>query len=68
MKVGIEKLTLIIETTNDNDISKDVLKSISTLQKIVSYHNDIQLSLSFNGEQHHILDKYSPANWNYWPI
>jgi hypothetical protein len=68
MKVGIEKLTLIIETTNGNDISKDVLKSISTLQRIVSYHNDIKLSLSFNGEKHHNLDKYCPANWNYWPI
>ena len=64
----IEKLTLIIETTNGNDISKDVMKSISSLQRTVASHKDIKLSLSFKEEQHNDIDKYCPANWNYWPM
>lgn len=69
MKDGItEKLTLIIETTNGNDISKDVMKSISSLQRTVASHKDIKLSLSIKEEQLNHFDKYCPANWNYWPI
>ena len=68
MKDGIiEKLTLIIETTNGNDISKDVMKSISSLQRTVASHKDIKLSLSFP-EQQNSFDKYCPPNWNYWPM
>ncbi len=69
MKDGvIEKLTLIIETTNGNDISKDVMKSISSLQRTVASHKDIKLSLSVKEEQYNTVDKYCPPNWNYWPM
>ena len=69
MKDGIiEKLTLIIETTNGNDISKDVMKSISSLQRTVASHKDIKLSLSFKEEQHNTFDKYCQPGWNYWPM
>ena len=69
MKDGIiEKLTLVIETVNGNDIAKDVMKSISSLQRTVASHKEIKLSVSFNEEQHNNVDKYSPANWNYWPM
>jgi hypothetical protein len=69
MKDGnIEKLTLTIETTNGNDISKDVMKSISSLQRTVASHKDLTLSLSFKAEQPNNVDQYSPANWDYWPM
>ena len=69
MKDGItEKLTLIIETTNGNDISSDVMKSISSLQRTIASHKDIKLSLSFKEEQTNIYDEYCPPNWNYWPM
>lgn len=69
MKNGIiEKLTLTIATINGNDISKDVMKSISSLQKTVASHKDIELSLSFKEEQLNSIDKYCPAGWDYWPM
>ena len=68
MKDGIiEKLTLIIETTNGNDISEDVMKSISSLQTTIASHKDIKLSVR-EEEQLNIFDKYCPPNWNYWPM
>lgn len=62
----IEKLTLIIETTNGNNICEDVMKSISSLQKTIASHKDIKLS--FKEEQLNVFDKYCPPNWNYWPM
>lgn len=68
MKDGIiEKLTLIIETTNGN-ISKEVRKSISSLQRTVASHKDLTLSLSVKEEQLNSIDKYAPAGWDYWPM
>lgn len=67
MKDGIiEKLTLIIETTNGNDISEDVMKSISSLQRTIASHKDITLSLR-EEDQRNTFDKYCQPNWNYWP-
>lgn len=69
MKDGfIEKLTLTIETTNGNDISKDVMKSISSLRRTVASHKEIKLSLSVKEEQPNSFDQYCPPNWNYWPM
>ena len=68
MKDGIiEKLTLTIETTKGN-ISKEVMKSISSLQRTVASHKDIRLSLSLKEEQLNSVDKYTPAGWDYWPM
>jgi hypothetical protein len=63
-----KKLTLIIETTNGNDISKDVMMSVSSLQRTVASHKDIKLSLSFKEEQPNNFDQYCQANWDYWPM
>lgn len=69
MKDGIiEKLTLVIETTNGNDISKEIMNSISSLQRTVAAHKEIKLSLSVKEEQHNTFDPYCPAGWNYWPM
>jgi len=70
MKAGIvDKLTLIIETTSGNDISKDVMKSIASLQRTVAAHKEMKLSLSVKEEQHSSIDNYCPAGWNnYWPM
>lgn len=70
MKEGIiEKLTLTIATINGNDISKDVMNSISSLQKTVASHKDVKLSLSFKEEQSsNSIDPYCPAGWDYWPV
>lgn len=68
MKDGlVEKLTLIIETTNGHDIAKEVMSSISSLQRTVASHKDIKLSLSFK-EALPSIDKYSPPGWDYWPM
>lgn len=67
MKDGIiEKLTLVIETTNGNDISKEIMNSISLLQRTVAAHKEIKLS--FKEEQHNSFDPYCPPGWNYWPM
>lgn len=69
MKAGsTEKLTLVIETTNGNDISRDVMNSISSLQKTVASHKDMKLSMSIKEEEHNRVDQYSPAGWDYWPV
>ena len=69
MKDGIiEKLTLIIETTNGNDISNDVMQSVSSLQRTIASHKDIKFSLSLREKQHDVFDKYCQPNWNYWPM
>ncbi len=63
---NLKKWTLIIETTNGNDISKDVMNSISSLQRLVASHKDIKLS--YKEEQLNKFDKYSPEGWDYWPM
>jgi hypothetical protein len=69
MKDGIvEKLTLIIETTNGNDISKDVMNSISSLRRKVATHKDLKISVSVKEELQNRFDQYCPPNWDYWPM